>query len=58
MNRPQPDEYPEYYNLYVNLVRDGDIVDILNSSRKIFNNLYHLLKKNQVTILMHSANGQ
>ena len=36
MSRPQPDEYPEYYNLYINLVGDGDIVDVLEQqSREI-----------------------
>lgn len=29
MNRPTQEEYPEYYNLYLNLVKEGDIIDIL-----------------------------
>ena len=29
MNRPLTDEYPEYYNAYINLVKDGNIIDIL-----------------------------
>lgn len=34
MSRPLPDEYPEYYNLYINLVKDGDILDILEKQSK------------------------
>lgn len=29
MHRPTPEEYPEYYNQYINLVKDGNIIDIL-----------------------------
>lgn len=29
MNRPTPEEYPEYYNQYLHLVKDGDIIEIL-----------------------------
>jgi hypothetical protein len=29
MDRPTPEEYPEYYNQYLNLVKDGDIIQIL-----------------------------
>lgn len=29
MDRPTPEEYPEYYNQYLNLVKDGDIINIL-----------------------------
>jgi hypothetical protein len=29
MNRPLPDEYPDYYNPYINLVKVGNIIDIL-----------------------------
>jgi len=29
MNRPLTGEYPEYYNQYINLVKTGDIVNIL-----------------------------
>jgi hypothetical protein len=45
MNRPQPDEYPEYYNLYVNLVRDGDIVDILEQQSKDIQQFISSLKE-------------
>lgn len=29
MSRPTQEEYPEYYNLYLGLVKDGDIISIL-----------------------------
>jgi hypothetical protein len=29
MERPTPEEYPEYYNQYLNLVKEGDIIKIL-----------------------------
>jgi hypothetical protein len=29
MNRPLADEYPEYYNQYINLVKEGDIISTL-----------------------------
>jgi uncharacterized damage-inducible protein DinB len=29
MNRPLADEYPDYYNQYINLVKVGDIISIL-----------------------------
>lgn len=29
MDRPTPEEYPEYYNQYLNLVKEGDIINIL-----------------------------
>jgi hypothetical protein len=29
MERPTPEEYPEYYNQYLHLVKDGDIITIL-----------------------------
>ena len=29
MNRPTPEEYPDYYNQYLGLVKDGDIINIL-----------------------------
>jgi hypothetical protein len=29
MNRPTPEEYPEYYNQYLGLVKEGDIISIL-----------------------------
>ena len=29
MDRPLQDEYPEYYNQYINLVKEGDIISIL-----------------------------
>ena len=29
MGRPTPEEYPEYYNQYLPLVKDGDILEIL-----------------------------
>jgi hypothetical protein len=29
IDRPLPDEYPEYYNLYINLIQEGDIIGIL-----------------------------
>ncbi|MFA5405223.1 MAG: DinB family protein, partial [Ignavibacteria bacterium] len=29
MDRPTAEEYPEYYNQYINLVKDGDIISIL-----------------------------
>jgi hypothetical protein len=29
MGRPAPEEYPEYYNQYLHLVKDGDIITIL-----------------------------
>ena len=43
MTRPLPDEYPEYYNLYINLIGDGDIRKILesqgNDTQKFFESL-------------------
>jgi hypothetical protein len=29
MSRPQEDEYPQYHNIYINLVKEGDIIKIL-----------------------------
>ena len=29
MDRPLQDEYPEYYNQYINLVKEGEIISIL-----------------------------
>jgi hypothetical protein len=29
MDRPTTEEYPEYYNQYLSLVKDGDIIEIL-----------------------------
>lgn len=29
MDRPTREEYPEYYNQYLNLVKEGDIIEIL-----------------------------
>ena len=29
MNRPLQDEYPDYYNLYLNEVKQGDIIEML-----------------------------
>lgn len=29
MDRPTPEEYPVYYNQYLNLVKEGDIINIL-----------------------------
>jgi hypothetical protein len=29
MDRPTPEEYPDYYNQYLNLVKDGEIISIL-----------------------------
>lgn len=34
INRPNPDEYSEYAGRYVNLVGDGDIVDILERQKE------------------------
>ena len=34
MSRPLQEEYPEYDNLYINLVKEGDILDILEKQSK------------------------
>lgn len=34
INRPNPDEYSEYAGRYINLVGDGQIVDILESQKE------------------------
>ena len=36
MNRPLPDEYPEYYAQYINLVKDGNIIEILSGQSEYF----------------------
>ena len=30
MSRPLEGEYPEYYNTYINLVKEGDILEIMS----------------------------
>ncbi|MFC2088360.1 DinB family protein [Calditrichota bacterium] len=37
--RPENNEYFEYYDRYVSLVPDGDIIEILKNQQKICNNL-------------------
>lgn len=34
MSRPLPEEYPEYYNIYINIVREGEILEILEEQSK------------------------
>ena len=43
INKPQPDEYASFHITYINLVPDGDIIELLehlkNSTYDLFNNL-------------------
>jgi len=43
ISKPQPDEYASYYNTYIKLVPDGDIIEFLDqqkdSTYNLFNNL-------------------
>jgi uncharacterized damage-inducible protein DinB len=41
MTKPLPEEYPEFYSIYINLLEDDDIVNILSQQS---NELQNLLK--------------
>ncbi|MGJ7911871.1 DinB family protein [Neobacillus sp. LXY-1] len=43
LQRPNENEYPEYYVPYVNLVRDGDLITILKENRSQVSELFHSL---------------
>ncbi len=36
MNRPRSNEYPSYYNRYINLIDSDDILTVLESQRQEF----------------------
>lgn len=55
--RPEEGEYGEFYQGYISMVPEGDLIDMLNEQQLVLHNMIKGIPKIWPTMLMTKGNG-